>query len=158
MALVEKTNKPLSKGAGKGAAQAPVVDDDDVFASKENAVANPAKKSPKKKTVEETYQKLTQLEHVLLRPDTYIGSTEMNRTKLWVHDAEVGLNQRDVTYVPGLKPACPSPRAARRQPPSACRPPVPPACADCVTAFAGHNRSVQDFRRDSRQRGGQQAA
>jgi hypothetical protein len=123
MALVEKTNKPLSKGAGKGAAaQAPVVDDDDVFAAKENAVANPAKKSPKKKTVEETYQKLTQLEHVLLRPDTYIGSTEMNRTKLWVHDSEVGLNQRDVTYVPGMRPACPPPLAACRPPSAMCRP------------------------------------
>lgn len=48
---------------------------------KENVGASPSKK-PKKKTVEETYQKLTQLEHVLLRPDTYIGSTEMNRTKV----------------------------------------------------------------------------
>lgn len=27
----------------------------------------------KKKTVEEVYQKKTQLEHILLRPDTYIG-------------------------------------------------------------------------------------
>jgi hypothetical protein len=49
----------------------------------------------------EDIQKLTQLEHVLLRPDTYIGSTEMNHTKLWVYDADVGLNQKDVTYVPG---------------------------------------------------------
>ena len=29
-----------------------------------------------KKTVEETYQKKTQLEHILLRPDTYIGFTQ----------------------------------------------------------------------------------
>ena len=26
----------------------------------------------------------------------------MNRTKLWVYDADAGMNQRDVTYVPGL--------------------------------------------------------
>ena len=44
----------------------------------------PVAKTGKKKTVEETYQKLTQLEHVLLRPDTYIGSVEQNRTKLGV--------------------------------------------------------------------------
>lgn len=46
----------------------------------------PVAKTSKKKTVEETYQKLTQLEHVLLRPDTYIGSVEQNRTKLWVFE------------------------------------------------------------------------
>ena len=111
MAFVDKTNKVLKKAASsKGtAAPKPIVDDedDDIFAHKENDVMGEAAeqkgKSPKKKkTVEETYQKLTQLEHVLLRPDTYIGSTEMNRTKLWVYDADVGLNQRDVTYVPGL--------------------------------------------------------
>ena len=28
------------------------------------------------KTIEEMYQKKSQLEHILLRPDTYIGSTE----------------------------------------------------------------------------------
>jgi DNA topoisomerase-2 len=28
------------------------------------------------KTVEQIYQKKTQLEHILLRPDTYIGSIE----------------------------------------------------------------------------------
>ena len=35
--------------------------------------ASPKKKSPKrsKKTVEQMYQKKTQLEHILLRPDTY---------------------------------------------------------------------------------------
>ena len=155
MALVEKTNKPLKKAAGKGAAApAPIVDDDDdVFAAKENAAAALPKKSPKKKTVEETYQKLTQLEHVLLRPDTYIGSTEMNRTKLWVHDVDVGLNQRDVTYVPGppraraRRPAlaaAPPPAAARRTPPACahvpCRPPgtcaVPPT-RDAPSARAG---------------------
>jgi DNA topoisomerase-2 len=108
MAFVEKTNKPLKKAAAKGAAAAPqaiVDDEDDIFAAKENMGGDaPAKKkTPKKKTVEETYQKLTQLEHVLLRPDTYIGSTEMNRTKLWVFDQETGMTQRDVTYVPGLR-------------------------------------------------------
>ena len=74
---------------------------DDIFASedKENVLASKAKGG---KSVEETYQKLTQLEHVLLRPDTYIGSTEQNRTKLWVFDEGVGLTHREVTYVPGL--------------------------------------------------------
>lgn len=80
-----------------------MAESDDFFVDKENDMPGmDAPKQSKKKTVEETYQKLTQLEHVLLRPDTYIGSTEMNRTKLWVYDVDVGLNQREVTYVPGL--------------------------------------------------------
>ena len=32
-----------------------------------------------KKTIEQIYQKKTQLEHILLRPDTYIGSVEHDR-------------------------------------------------------------------------------
>ena len=30
----------------------------------------------KKKAIEDIYKKKTQLEHILLRPDTYVGSTE----------------------------------------------------------------------------------
>jgi len=33
-------------------------------------------KSSKKLSVERIYQKKTQLEHILLRPDTYVGSIE----------------------------------------------------------------------------------
>lgn len=36
----------------------------------------PTKKSKKKLSVERIYQKKTPLEHILLRPDTYIGSVE----------------------------------------------------------------------------------
>jgi hypothetical protein len=40
---------------------------------------------PKKKlSVERIYQKKTQLEHILLRPDTYIGSVEIE-TKVSIH-------------------------------------------------------------------------
>jgi len=35
------------------------------------------KKTKKKLSVERIYQKKTQLEHILLRPDTYIGSVEV---------------------------------------------------------------------------------
>uniref|UniRef100_A0A7N6B8B9 DNA topoisomerase 2 n=1 Tax=Anabas testudineus TaxID=64144 RepID=A0A7N6B8B9_ANATE len=48
------------------------------------------------------YQKKTQLEHILLRPDSYIGSVEPVTQQMWVYDEEVGLNCRDVTFVPGL--------------------------------------------------------
>uniref|UniRef100_A0A8C3V2B1 DNA topoisomerase 2 n=1 Tax=Catharus ustulatus TaxID=91951 RepID=A0A8C3V2B1_CATUS len=57
---------------------------------------------PKKLTVEHIYQKKTQLEHILLRPDTYIGSVELVTQQMWVYDEGVGLNCRDVTFVPGL--------------------------------------------------------
>jgi DNA topoisomerase-2 len=36
--------------------------------------------------IEKIYQKKTQLEHILIRPDTYIGSVEMYNQYLWVLD------------------------------------------------------------------------
>ena len=53
------------------------------------------------KAIEDIYQKKTQLEHILLRPDTYIGSTEKQQQTLWVHDGE-RLAYRTVSYAPGL--------------------------------------------------------
>ncbi|KAF9675568.1 hypothetical protein SADUNF_Sadunf09G0045700 [Salix dunnii] len=53
------------------------------------------------KTIEETYQKKSQLEHILLRPDTYIGSIEKHAQILWVFEDDKMVN-RSVTYVPGL--------------------------------------------------------
>ncbi|KAF7085410.1 hypothetical protein CFC21_088844 [Triticum aestivum] len=53
------------------------------------------------KTIEEMYQKKTQLEHILLRPDTYVGSIEKHTATLWVYEDGAMVN-RPVTYVPGL--------------------------------------------------------
>ena len=53
------------------------------------------------KAIEEIYQKKTQLEHILLRPDTYIGSTEKQQQKMWVHDG-TQLVLEEIEYVPGL--------------------------------------------------------
>ncbi|WIA35043.1 hypothetical protein OEZ86_003534 [Tetradesmus obliquus] len=53
------------------------------------------------KAIEEIYQKKSQLEHILLRPDTYIGSTEKQQQTLWVHDGE-RLVYKAVTFAPGL--------------------------------------------------------
>ncbi|KAI8050010.1 DNA topoisomerase [Thamnidium elegans] len=56
-----------------------------------------------KKTVEEIYQKKTQLEHILLRPDTYIGSVEAEEQEMWVFDSEDDMIKRKkIKYVPGL--------------------------------------------------------
>jgi DNA topoisomerase-2 len=53
------------------------------------------------KTIEEMYQKKTQLEHILLRPDTYVGSIEKHTQNLWVYENEE-MVQRSISYVPGL--------------------------------------------------------
>ena len=47
------------------------------------------------------YQKKTQLEHILLRPDTYVGSIEKHTQALWVYEDQT-LGCRNITYVPGL--------------------------------------------------------
>lgn len=60
------------------------------------------KESSKKMSVERIYQKKTQLEHILLRPDTYIGSVEPVTQQMWVFDEDIGMNLREITYVPGL--------------------------------------------------------
>ena len=59
--------------------------------------------APKKKTIEGIYQKKSQLEHILLRPDTYIGSVEPLTELMWVYDKEKEVMvQREIKYVPGL--------------------------------------------------------
>jgi hypothetical protein len=70
-------------------------------------IADPSNAAPKpakgKKTVEETYQKLTQHEHILQRPDTYVGSIEVNTHEMWCMDPDEGrMKQQKMSYVPGL--------------------------------------------------------
>ncbi|KAL7804633.1 type II DNA topoisomerase [Trichoderma aethiopicum] len=61
------------------------------------------KAASKKKTATETYQKLTQLEHIIKRPDTYIGSVEKTDQQMWVFNKETKLMEyRNITYVPGF--------------------------------------------------------
>ena len=82
-------------------------DDDDMSISDAVAAA-PAKKSStgataKEKTIEQMYQKKTQLEHILLRPDTYIGSTEPTTQSMFVLNADSGrIINKTITYTPGL--------------------------------------------------------
>ncbi|CAK0802302.1 unnamed protein product [Prorocentrum cordatum] len=55
------------------------------------------------KTVEQIYQKKTPVEHILLRPDTYVGSVEKQDDSLWIWDSKKGeMDFRNVTYVPAL--------------------------------------------------------
>ena len=60
-------------------------------------------KSAQPNSVETTYQKKTQIEHVLIRPDTYIGSVDEHEEKMWVLDAKTErFVNRKIRYVPGL--------------------------------------------------------
>ena len=58
------------------------------------------------KSVENTYKKKTQLEHILLRPDTYIGSVDMQQQAMWVVDdtdeQRPRMVHKQISYVPGL--------------------------------------------------------
>ncbi|CAD7943152.1 unnamed protein product [Amoebophrya sp. A120] len=60
-------------------------------------------KSRDEKTIEERYQKKTQLEHILLRPDSYVGSTEATSEKIHVRNKTTGIfEQKQISYVPAL--------------------------------------------------------
>ena len=57
----------------------------------------------KRLSVERIYQRKTQLEHILIRPDTYIGSVEETTESMYVFDDEKkAILKRQVTFVPGL--------------------------------------------------------
>lgn len=64
---------------------------------------NVAPKGKGKKTIEEIYQKKSQLEHILLRPDTYIGSVERLTQNMWILDKDTEkIVNREITFTPGL--------------------------------------------------------
>jgi len=53
--------------------------------------------------IEKIYQKKSQLEHILVRPDSYIGSIEKIEDKLWVLDEQAEkLVLKTIYFVPGL--------------------------------------------------------
>lgn len=58
----------------------------------------------KEKTIEEKYKSLSEVEHVLLRPGTYVGSTVLcEPAKEWIYDDdEQTFVEKDVQYVPAL--------------------------------------------------------
>ncbi|KAM0484337.1 hypothetical protein ACHAPX_001760 [Trichoderma viride] len=67
------------------------------------AIDDDPKPASKKKTATETYQKLTQLEHIIKRPDTYIGSVEKTDQQMWVYNKESKqMEFRNITFVPGF--------------------------------------------------------
>lgn len=79
-------------------------DDDDESDAATTPKAKKKKTAPveDERSYEEIYQKKTPLEHILLRPDSYVGSIERQDQMLWVYDQGVGMNCRNISYVPGL--------------------------------------------------------
>jgi len=74
----------------------------DIASSSTNAASSGTQQQTKK-TIEQTYQKKTQLEHILLRPDTYIGSTEQITQTMFVLNSETQrIHSREVTFTPGF--------------------------------------------------------
>lgn len=50
-----------------------------------------------------TSAQLTQLEHIIKRPDTYIGSVERDTKPMWVFNSETeSMELRETSFVPGL--------------------------------------------------------
>ena len=62
----------------------------------------PAASKLKAKEVEDIYKKMTQRQHILARPDTYVGSMEVHTEPMTVYTDEGGFQTREITYVPGL--------------------------------------------------------
>ena len=55
------------------------------------------------KTVEEQYQKMSQLEHILKRPDTYVGSVNRQENDVWVFNREnKAMEFKTIKYAPAL--------------------------------------------------------
>jgi len=78
-------------------------DDDDDDEEEEGFGEAPKAIRRGKKSVEQQYQKKTQTEHILLRPDTYVGSVEKEEGPLWVYNEKKGeMDYRNISYVPAL--------------------------------------------------------
>lgn len=89
----QKKAPPAKKAAGKPLAE---VENDSM-------IIDAPSKPKTNKTATETYQKLTQLEHIIKRPDTYIGSVEKTDQQMWVFNKTTSqMEYRNITYVPGF--------------------------------------------------------
>ena len=99
-------SKPAPKAKGKKKSN-PILSPRSESAS--NAASSNAEESGtapakgKTKTIEERYQKKTQHEHILLRPDTYIGSVVPSQEEMFIYDAaQDAIVNKEITFTPGL--------------------------------------------------------
>ncbi|KAG2523814.1 hypothetical protein JM16_002302 [Phytophthora kernoviae] len=100
----KNTKKPPAKKKNESDSDAPESEasaDD----KEENDVPMPQQdeSGTPKQSIEQIYQKKTQLEHILLRPDTYVGSIEHVEQSMWVFDeAAKKMVMKKINFVPGL--------------------------------------------------------
>ena len=97
----QKSAAPVRKKAGKPLAE---IENDSIMEDEPSAADAALSAAPKSnKSATETYQKLTPRQHILTRPDTYIGSVEKTEQQMWVFNKETKLMEfRQITFVPGL--------------------------------------------------------
>ena len=69
----------------------------------ENTIVHAMSVSASSETELGKYQKMSDKEHILKKPDTYIGSIDMTETETYVYDsATSSIVQRPISYIPGL--------------------------------------------------------
>ncbi|KAL3462611.1 DNA topoisomerase [Aspergillus heterothallicus] len=92
----KKTQKTAT---AKKAGAKPLADVENESFTMEGSV-EPSKEEGK---ASDKYKMLSHLEHIVKRPDTYIGSVERTTQEMWVYSSEHdGMEFREVSYVPGL--------------------------------------------------------
>mmetsp|Transcript_68629 Transcript_68629/g.146956 ORF Transcript_68629/g.146956 Transcript_68629/m.146956 type:complete len:1911 (+) Transcript_68629:89-5821(+) len=90
-------------GAGKSESQGDKENAGSGACRNRKAGAGLGENGVQKRSVEETYQKKSQVEHILLRPDSYVGSTERQSQEHFVFDDASGrMVKRKLEYVPAL--------------------------------------------------------
>ena len=92
--------RKMSSGSGSDAYYS---SDEEPATKKVKTNGSRAKSKPTKTSASDQYQKLSQLEHILKRPDTYIGSVEKHSAEQWIfNDTTKCMEKKVVSIVPGL--------------------------------------------------------
>merc|ERR1712156_47311 len=100
-----KCSKPNSQFTKQFSRSTKMDDDYDPSVGLQQNGVEKKSKGGKRLSVERIYQKKSQLEHISLRPDTYIGSVQPVTEKMWVLDEDENSKKivsREITYVPGF--------------------------------------------------------
>jgi DNA topoisomerase II len=94
----QKTGPGPKKSSGK-----PLAEIDNESFQFDGAAEDAAKAQGNNKSATERYQELTPREHIIKRPDTYIGSAERVDRQMWVFNSSTeAMEMREISYVPGL--------------------------------------------------------
>jgi DNA topoisomerase-2 len=92
-----------SEGAYYSSDEEPVIKKSKISKSSSSSSFNNNNNNNKKLNASAQYQKLSQLEHILKRPDTYIGSVEKHSSEQWIYNDELKcMEKKIISIVPGL--------------------------------------------------------